>query len=444
VSTTEAICQTPARPGANNGGGAGLVEVRFRNPDGTTDADPSFRYQTFVEVATPSVGRNANHVVAVDVDNDGDRDLVVANGKVAQAEGAELYLNDGRATFVRRDIPGTVATGNKVDTGSINSDAFPDLVIAATSGVGAILLASSGPAQWTVIDLPLNSDNSAFDAQLANLLGDARDDLLVLGIGCDPVLDQEEQPACDPSRVGVDALFEQTGQGGGSRLTRREDVIPHERRQTHDHKMVIFDVDGDDDNDVLVVTNNDPYTSTEHRLLRNRVAEGRGFVKETAGLQEMVGDLYDVDAGDIDGDGDEDVVTSICLGDGEVSSEVVLLNDGGALRRDDGALPSFRESCAVGVHLADLDRDGDLDIVWSGTNDARRDPSFMTRAYINRGDGTYVDASSHLPAAARTLQGNSIAAADLDGDGDIDIAIAGGAPYARTELPGRLVVYTQR
>ena len=38
------------------------------------------------------------------------------------------------------------------------------------------------------------------------------------------------------------------------------------------------------------------------------MSEGRGFVKETAGLSTIVGDLYDVDAGDIDGDGDIDLV----------------------------------------------------------------------------------------------------------------------------------------
>lgn len=442
VSSREAICQTPARID----GRTGPVEVRFRNPDGTTDADNAFTYTTFADVSdrAPSVGRNANHVAVADVDGDGDADFVVANGRAGATEASEVYRNNGSGTFSRADIPGTEVTGNTVDVGTINSDGFPDLVISASDAVGAVLLASSGPGTWNVIELPLTADNSAFDAQLANLVGDARDDLLVLGIGCDVVLDQQQSPGCDPSRQGREALFEQTGQGGGSRLSARNELIPHEARQVHDHKMIIFDADGDDDNDIFVVTNNDPYVSAEHRLLRNRVSEGRGFVKETAGFQQMVGDLYDIDAGDIDGDGDDDVVTSICLGDGQVSSEAILRNDGGSLRVDDSALPSFRENCAVGVQLVDVDSDGDLDVMWSGTVDARRNLSLLLRLYVNRGDGTFVDASVHLPESGRILQGNNIAAADVDGDGDTDLIVAGGAPYAETDRQGAVLLFEQR
>jgi len=442
LSSREAICQTPVRID----GRTGPVEVRFRNPDGTTDGDTAFTYTSFADVSNrvPNTGRNANHIAVADVDADGDLDFVVANGRVGTTELSEVFRNNGLGTFTRTDIPGTEVTGNTVDVGRINSDAFPDLVISASDAVGAVLLASTGPAAWNVIELPLTADNSAFDAQLANLVGDSRDDLLVLGIGCDVVLDQQQSPGCDPSRQGREALFEQTGQGGGSRLSARNELIPHEARQVHDHKMVIFDADGDGDNDVFIVTNNDPYVSAEHRLLRNRVSEGRGFVKESAGFQQMVGDLYDIDAGDIDGDGDDDIVTSICLGDGEVSSEAILRNDAGSLRVDDSALPSFRENCTVGVQLVDVDSDGDLDVVWSGTVDARRNLTLLLRLYVNRGDGTFVDGSAHLPGPNRVLQGNNIAAADVDGDGDTDLIVAGGAPYADTSLPGAVLLFEQR
>jgi hypothetical protein len=442
LSSTEADCQTPRRPSQL----PGPVEVRFRNPDGTSDGDEAaFTYTSFApSTGLASAGRNANHVVIADVDGDGDLDILVANGRVGTPELSEFYENDGNLLFTRRDIPNTLVTGNRIDVGRINSDAFPDLVIAASNSTGAVLLASNGPGLWSVIDLPLTAENSAFDAQLEDVVGDDRDDLVVLGIGCDPVLDQQQSPGCDPSRQGADVIFEQTGQGGGSRLTPRRDLIPHEARQVHDHKMVIFDADGDGDNDILVVVNNDPYTSAENRLLRNRVNEGRGFVKEAAAFTSIVGDLYDVDAGDIDGDGDQDVLTSICLGDGEVSSEVVLRNDGGNLRVDTDALPVFNENCTVGTQLIDVDSDGDLDALWTGTINARNNLQLLTRLYINRGDGTFVDASQHWPAPSRVLQGNNIAGADVDGDGDIDLVIAGGAPYAATDLAGGVILFEQR
>ena len=445
VSAREVICQTPPHPAVGGGSATGLVEVRFRNPDGTNDGDEAFTYTSFGEVAgsADNLERNANHVVIADVDGDGDGDLLVANGRVGTPESSVVFINRAALDFERRDIPGTEVTGNTIDIGSINSDDLPDLVISASNGLGAVLLRSTGPAQWATVELPLSAENSAFDAQLADLLGDGRDDLLVLGIGCDPVLDFEQTPGCDPLSFGVDALFEQTGVNGGSTLSRRDNVVRHEQRQVHDHKMVITDLDGDGDNDIVVVVNNDPYGG-ENRVLRNRVDEGSGFVKETAALSSLVGDLYDIDAGDIDGDGDNDVVTSLCFGDGAVSSEVVLRNNDGQLAVDATALPASRDDCSIGVKLLDVDDDGDLDVLWSGSSDPRNVPRLLTRLYVNRGDGTFVDGSAFAPQPPRSMQGNNLDGADLDGDGDLDLVLAAGAPYAATDLPGAVLVFEQR
>jgi hypothetical protein len=96
------------------------------------------------------------------------------------------------------------------------------------------------------------------------------------------------------------------------------------------------------------------------------------------------------------------------------------------------------------VQLVDVDSDGDLDVMWSGTVDAGRNLSLLLRLYVNRGDGTFVDASVHLPSSGRVLQGNNIAAADVDGDGDTDLIVAGGAPYAETDRRGAVLLFEQR
>ncbi len=446
LSARELSCESPPHLASGGSPATGLVEVRFVNPDGTTDGDDAFRYTSFREVplAIDNFDRNANHVVIVDVDDDGDHDVLVANGRVGGPERSQVFLNRGDFDFEARDLPGTDLTGTKIDLGRVNNDDLPDLVISASNGIGAVLLRSTGPAQWAVVDLPLSAENSSFDAQLADVVGDPRDDLLVLGIGCDPVLDFEQTPGCDPLTFGVDALFEQTGVNGGSTLSRRNNVIPHDQGQVHDHKMVITDLDEDGDNDVVVIVNNDPYQSAQNRVLRNRVDEGRGFVKETNALSTLVGDLYDIDAGDIDSDGDNDVVTSLCFGDGAVSSEVVLRNNAGQLSQDASALPTSRQDCSIGVKLLDLDDDGDLDLSWSGSTDPRDDPRLLTHLYVNRGDGTFVDASAFAPQRSVSMQGNHLDGADLDDDGDLDLVLAAGAPYFASDLPGAVLVFEQR
>ncbi|MDP2341565.1 MAG: IPT/TIG domain-containing protein [Deltaproteobacteria bacterium] len=445
VSARELDCESPAQPGAI-GVATGLVEVRFRNPDGTTDGDDAFTYTAFRESqrAINNFERNANHVVIADVDDDGDGDVLVANGRVGTPESSVAYLNQGAFDFEATDIPGTEVTGTKIDVGSINNDDLPDLVISASNGTGAVLLRSTGPAAWATVELPLSAENSSFDAQLDDVIGDDRDDLLVLAIGCDPVLDFENNPGCDPLTFGVDVLFEQTGANGGSTLSRRNNVVPHDQGQTHDHKMKVTDLDDDGDNDIVIIVNNDPFESAQNRVLRNRINENRGFVKETVALAALVGDLYDIDAGDIDDDGDNDVVTSICFGDGAVSSEVVLRNTAGQLAVDDNAVPGFRTDCTIGVKLLDIDDDGDLDLLWSGSTDPRNNPRLLTRLYVNRGDGTFVDGSAFVPQPNLAMQGNNLDGSDLDGDGDLDLVIAAGAPYFETANPGAVLVLEQR
>ena len=54
-------------------------------------------------------------------------------------------------------VPVVKTVGDGVYAGSINADGFPDLVISASSEVGAVLLRSTGPAAWAVVDLPLGA-----------------------------------------------------------------------------------------------------------------------------------------------------------------------------------------------------------------------------------------------------------------------------------------------
>ena len=118
--------------------------------------------------------------------------------------------------------------------------------------------------------------------------------------------------------------------------------------------------------------------------------------------------------GDLDGDGDLDVVCGhrgdygpwICFNDGKGNFTPTCMGDWGA--HDD-------------IELADMDNDGDLDIVDSGPVDGWAGHSAI---YWNAGDGTFPQ---------RTLFHNvpehhGISLADIDRDGDVDIALGIGRP----------------
>lgn len=121
----------------------------------------------------------------------------------------------------------------------------------------------------------------------------------------------------------------------------------------------------------------------------------------------------DASLGDIDGDGDLDVVCSNMTR----NYSRVWFNDGaGRLTQSDQELTVQGH----GVELADLDGDGDLDIfiTCAGFNDGRIDYSEPTRIYLNDGRGFFHDSGQDLNDLE--LSGTGVALADVDRDGDLD------------------------
>ena len=129
-----------------------------------------------------------------------------------------------------------------------------------------------------------------------------------------------------------------------------------------------------------------------------------------------------VAVGDIDGDGDVDVISTY---NGQRNK--VFKNDGtGALVLDDSHTLSVNSYNTLTLVLADVDNDGDLD-AWEGINQ----PPVL---WLNDGVGVFTSAgtlnthsspltSSKTPPYDKT----SISFVDLNGDGDLDFIGAGQA-----------------
>jgi tetratricopeptide (TPR) repeat protein len=125
-------------------------------------------------------------------------------------------------------------------------------------------------------------------------------------------------------------------------------------------------------------------------------------------------------AGDFDGDGREDLVLA------DPAGTKLLRSDGKAFAEVAGE-PLGANQPAVGCVLADLDQDGDLDLVtWTDTS---------LDVFVNRRDGTFrrhetgaADTKAAfqpppLPRAPERVR--QVCATDLDRDGDPDLVIAG-------------------
>jgi hypothetical protein len=137
-----------------------------------------------------------------------------------------------------------------------------------------------------------------------------------------------------------------------------------------------------------------------------------------AGLaQILVGDKFA--SGDLDGDGDIDLFVA-----NDNTTNQLLLNDGHGRFTDATAgrfvtQPGWNASHSV--DLADIDRDGDLDILIGN------DDNLSNRVYQNNGAAVFTDVTATtLPANLEFTMGQVVA--DFDGDGDVDWFTIDGAP----------------
>lgn len=135
------------------------------------------------------------------------------------------------------------------------------------------------------------------------------------------------------------------------------------------------------------------------------------FTNVTSTHVPSVPDLHSLDTefGDFDADGDLDIAIAV-----EGSDNRLYVNDGkGVFTRK---TPAFRTAASDGEDLAveDFDKDGDLDVIFvmedGGTH----------QYYLGDGKGNFEDVSSRIPGC----EGNGVEAADITGDGAMDVFIA--------------------
>jgi hypothetical protein len=171
------------------------------------------------------------------------------------------------------------------------------------------------------------------------------------------------------------------------------------------------DVNGDRRPDLLLVGEG------QDRLLINDGAGG--FRDETeARLPREAVTAQDSRFVDVDGDRDLDLVV------GYEGGHALWINTGGGVFRDEteARLPASGNVEARKVAFGDVDGDGDVDLYFAHVGWQGRAP--QDALYLNDGRGRFSDATAtNIPAESDTTL--SAALADLDGDGDLDLATVG-------------------
>jgi enediyne biosynthesis protein E4 len=124
--------------------------------------------------------------------------------------------------------------------------------------------------------------------------------------------------------------------------------------------------------------------------------------------------------GDINGDGLEDFYAGAGAG---FKGQLFIQQKNNTFSSKN--LPETNASDDMGALLFDADKDEDLDLyIVSGGSSLKKnnDPIYQHRLYVNDGNGNYTRAA--LPASVNS-SGSSIVAADYDKDGDLDLFVGG-------------------
>ncbi len=212
--------------------------------------------------------------------------------------------------------------------------------------------------------------------------------------------------------------------------------------------VAVLDVDMDGDLDIFVT--NGP--GAANALFSNQLAESGTLMfvdlATVAGVDATARDSSGVCFGDIDNDGDPDLVVTT-----EIGLPILFANDGDGTFTDISAGAGFRSGgrSATSCALGDVDNDGLLDVVIGRSFDHDTlegifpvipfDPfgrNFHNELYLNQGGGSFLDISlaagmhdlDGVPPDAATISW-ALAFVDHDQDGDVDLWLAddqGGLP----------------
>ncbi len=392
---------------------------------GTGVATASHPLLAHLRAMMPAGDAERSVVAAADVDGDGDVDLVLgAAGSFIPGFQATLSIrrNDGNGRFVESPgaLPYVVYTSAQtVLPADLDGDGDVDLLIvqdqgfcdvAVNDGTGQFQIAAGGPF-WA----------TTYTAAIGDFDGDGVDDALLGVAGPDQLLRHapggfQTTPANLPDEAGFYHRFASgdvdgdgdadvvevsnksllyLGDGAGGFVL---GATPLPAGVGLNTIPTLADLDADGDLDLIL-------TGSPARVYRN---DGAGHFTFYPGALHAASGVppisVDIRVADVDVDGDPDLLIRLPSG-----TAAIYLNDGTATLFEAPASATPIE--AKPMVVADVDGDGDPDLA------AGR------RLRLNDGDAHFVDVTS---AAPRSFANTSrVRLADVDLDGDLDVLMGG-------------------
>jgi hypothetical protein len=341
-------------------------------------------------------------VALVDLDNDGDADLV-CTGSITGETG--LFINDGTGNFTQKLASGLPLLMNASGTTAADYDGDGDLDLHFTSMMELDqLFRNDGMLTFTDVTAEagmLGAVGSGTGAAWSDFDGDGDIDLYVPNF---THTDGDETP---------NHLWRNNGDGTFTDVA--QDLGVDDPYLTW--QAIWFDYDADGDPDLYLSNDRGGTISLSNRLFRN---DGGVFteVSDESGADAEISSMG-VAVGDIDSNGHLDLYCT-----NRPPGNPLFLNNGDGTftdTMDDAAVGSF--ATGWGAHFFDFDNDADEDLyVCNMVDDSKEISDGLNRLYRNPGSFPMEEVAAYCNAACF---GDSYAlvVGDLDDDGDLDMII---------------------
>jgi hypothetical protein len=402
---------------ANNGDcSSGLASVLLGNGDGSFQNAVNFN----------SGGVDADSVVIKDVNGDGHADLLVANRCNSSSDctygAVGVLLGNGDGTFqtaVQFASGGQYA--QSLGVVDLNGDGKLDLVVSnecqsyssCQNGSSTSVLLGNGDGTFQ-LSANYASGSDSFGEFMELQAGSS---ILLGDVNGDGKPDVLVTNSCANNNNpffcnGTGSVSVLLGYGDG---TLQAGVI-YSSAAYDSYGLATADVNGDGKPDIIVANECANTTNCSNGAVSILLNNGDGTFQAGNSYSSGGAYAYWVAAADLNGDGKADiVVTNECNNSNDCSQGAV----GVLLGNNDGTFQAPvtypTNSDVESVVLADVNGDGKLDIVLAGSN------SSSVNVMLGNGDGTFQSAVSYDAGGVYSL---GLAVGDTNGDGKPDIMVA--------------------
>ena len=357
----------------------------------------SFEETTFEDITTtPSASRSANFI---DVNGDGWDDIFFTNGP-AVGQNNMLYLNNTDGTFTTVTDDAIVLDNDRSDGASfadVDNDGDLDAVV-VTYGRNGV-----GKKNYFY----RNNGDGTFEYEPSNAIGiplTYSEMVNWIDLNNDQFLDAYITNSIVSTR---NLYFENQGDGSFEAVTGLS--ITNETLPSRSINWIDYDGDGDCD---LFVSNED---NANNSLFRNDGPDNFTQITDlsiTQNGKNSAGSSW----ADVDNDGDFDLFVANWGG----QTNQLFINENGTFVEQTGSAIAAETGSSFGSAFADVDNDGDLDLLVCNAYFAGQETNSL---FINDGSGNFTkDTTSSLA----NHQGNTFGCAfgDYNNDGWLDVILS--------------------